>query len=278
MMLPSSATISCIIPTCDRPDFLAQTIKNVLAQQKLPDEILVINNGEHALELPQELSTKVTVYNLPRYVGAAQARNFGASLAAGDYLAFIDDDDLWHENYLVNIQAAIAGGAEIIISRLDRLADDEIKAYKNAHQKISINNLLIYNPGITGSNIVVYKKIFLELGGFNPKLPPSEDKSLVLEALLKNKKIITLPDNAAIIREHGGVRLTNHAKMAEGIYHFIRHYGQLMTLSQKIANWLKIHNYRWRSGHRLNFWPFVCLYLITSVIKLLKNKKIKIFN
>jgi len=271
--------ISCIIPTCDRQEFLIETIKSVLNQSVKPMEIIIVNNGKDKIILPDELVKEINIYNIIHYAGAAQARNFGASVAQGDYLAFLDDDDLWSQDYLKNVSMAIEQGALCIVSRLDKLEDGKVLGLKNTHGKLSINKILLLNPGITGSNIVVAKEIFLQIGGFDPKLPPSEDKSLVLEILLANKDVKTLPDNQAIIRMHNKTRLSSSAnKMAEGIYQFTLKYSKLMNKKQYLENWLKIFKYRYEAGNKKAFIPFVILYLtnrpdriIPKLIKLWKK-------
>lgn len=259
--------ISCIIPTCDRPDFLPITIRSVLKQTLKPDEILIINNGKGEVALPEDLAEKVIVHKIVPYAGVAQARNFGAFLAKGEYIAFIDDDDLWNENYLENAAQAIAEGADCIISRLDKMVKGEILPYKNAHGRVSIDYILVFNPGVTGTNLVIAKDAFFKAGGYNPKLPPSEDKTLILEALRTKMKIVTLPDNQAIIRVHDAVRLTDPAKIAEGIFQFTRKYKSLMNTRQYLLNLVKMYRHRYDAGDKKAFIPFIIIYLITRFIK-----------
>jgi len=262
--------ISCIIPTCNRPDFLIKTVECVLKQTRRPDEILIINNGQDKVSLPDNLAKAAVVHNIMPYAGVAQARNFGGVLAQGDYLAFLDDDDLWHEDYLAHVAQAAADGADCIISRLDKLQDGQVQKFKNAQGKVTIDNILVFNPGITGTNIVISRDAFFKVGGFNPKLPPSEDKSLILEALRAKMKIITLPDNQAIIRVHQTGRLTDPAKIAEGIFQFTRKYAGLMNTRQYLFNWLKIYRHRYDAGQKKSFIPFVILYVIIRLMKIFK--------
>ena len=52
-----------------------------------------------------------------------------------------------------------------------------------------MSNILIKNPGVNGSNIIIEKNIF-ELKGYDYRLEPSEDKSLVIDALIKKRKFV----------------------------------------------------------------------------------------
>jgi len=152
--------ISCVIPTCNRNDLLTEAIRSVLQQTRKPDEIIVVNNGSGDVALPADINSQVTVLTMMPFAGVAQARNFGATNASGDFVAFLDDDDLWSKNYLENIETAINRGAQIIISRLDKYVDGQILAFKQAHGKITLDRLLVYNPGITGSNTVIARAVF----------------------------------------------------------------------------------------------------------------------
>lgn len=264
--------ISCIIPTCDRPIFLEEAIRSILAQTISPHEIIVVNNGKGDIVLHNDLKDKITIYNFISYAGASRARNFGANIAQGDYLAFLDDDDLWNKNYLENVIKAIKQGSRCVISRLDCLKNDKIFTYKNAHGKININNLLLFNPGVTGSNIVVAKDIFLQVGGFDPNLVTSEDKSLILEILKDNIKVETLPENQAILRIHSELRLSSPDKLYKGISGFTKKYFRLMNKRQLCENYLKIYKYKYEAGDKKSFFFFATLYFFVKILNILKFK------
>lgn len=265
-------TISCIIPTHNRNEFLAEAIGSVLKQTVQPLEIIIVNNGDNPVSLPDGLAGKVVVYNIIPNAGASQARNFGAALAKGDYLAFLDDDDLWNEKYLENIFEAIKKGAQCVISRLDKLIDGKISSFKNTDKILTIGNILVVNPGVTGSNIVVNKDIFNKVGGFDVKLPTSEDKALLLELLKAKIPITTLPNNQAIRRMHGKGQLSDADKIAEGIYQFTRKYAVLMNKKEYFYNWSKIYQYRYLAGDRIAGANYIFARASYLFLKLWKKK------
>lgn len=257
--------ISCIIPTCDRLDLLKEALQSIFNQTFKPYEIIIVNNGHEEIELPGNQDAMIKIFRIIPYAGVAQARNFGACQATGDYLAFLDDDDLWNINYLENIEKAIKNRDDLIlISRLDKMEDNKIAPHRNANSNnLTIPYVLKSNPGFNGSNIAVSKRLFFSLGGFDPKLPPSEDKGFLMEALLKKATVLSLPENQAILRIHGGVpRLTNSTKMAEGIFQFTRKYSHLMNWQQFFFNWKKIYRYRFKSGNKMS----VVNYFLTGFL------------
>lgn len=268
--------ISCVIPTCDRAEYLIETLKSVLAQSEIPYEIIVVNNGAERVILPEDIGNGVKVFDIIPYAGVAQARNFGASMANGDYLAFLDDDDLWSPEYLKNAALALKEDrADCVISRIDYLRGEKIEPFRNPHGHISIQNILVANPGITGSNLIISKNAFFKLRGFDPKLPPSEDKSLILEALQNNLKIKTLPENQVLWRAHNNTpRLTDAAKMAEGIFQFTRKYRRLMTKKQYFTNRQKIYAHQFAAGKKSAYLRYLSTRAILILLKLVNSKKI----
>ncbi len=264
--------ISVIIPTCDRPDFLPKTVDSVIAQTRKPNEIIVVNNGAEKVSLPEQVTEKIKVFNIMVHAGVAQARNFGACVAKNDYLAFLDDDDLWNPEYLEKVERSLQKDTKCVISRLDKLDCDKIRPYKNADGFVSIENLLTYNPGITGSNTVISTEKFFEVGGFDPKLPPSEDKSLILELLRIGITPVVLGDNQVIHRVHDNPRLSADKKMAEGINQFTRKYKHLMSLPVFFFNKYKFHRHSFLGGKRTSFLGFVFFSFLYKATKIILKK------
>ncbi len=241
--------ISCIIPTCDRPELVLAAIHSALSQTLKPIEVIVVNNGREKLTLPVDLNNQARVYNIVPYAGVAQARNFGAVMAAGDYLAFLDDDDLWPPEYLANVAEAIGAGARCVVSRLDQIVEGRQTVLKNPHGLVNVAHLLVRNPGTGGPNVVIERPLLFQVKGYDPKLPPSEDKGMILEVLLAGLPVVTLPNNPVIVgKQRGGFFLTSHIKLAEGIFQFTRKYGKIMSWRQYLYNWSKIFYYRYLGG------------------------------
>lgn len=129
-MSQSPPKISVVIPTCDRPALLAEAVQCVLDQSYQPYEILVINNGKIPLE---PTASKLRWIDIMPYAGAAQARNFGVLLAEGDYVAFLDDDDLWEQRYLEKVhQLILKTNPDMIVARLDRKVNGDVVPYRDA--------------------------------------------------------------------------------------------------------------------------------------------------
>lgn len=100
-----TASVSVIIPTYNRPAYLEQAVSSVLAQTVHPCEILIIDDGsavEHRLAIDR-IGVRHPMIHLHRFSinrGRSAARNLGIAVARGEFLVFLDDDDLLHPRYL----------------------------------------------------------------------------------------------------------------------------------------------------------------------------------
>ena len=94
-------TISVIIPCYNRQRSLRQALDSVLSQTHKPDEIIVIDDGstDGSVEVAKSYGSKVQVIQQPN-AGAAKARNRGIASATGDWIAFLDSDDIWRTEKL----------------------------------------------------------------------------------------------------------------------------------------------------------------------------------
>ena len=96
MKTATQRKVSVIVPTCDRPALLREALASIRALEgpDLSFEILVGDNG-FAPETPALAEEFGATYLKASTRGASAARNVGLRAATGEYLAFLDDDDVW---------------------------------------------------------------------------------------------------------------------------------------------------------------------------------------
>ncbi len=110
--------VSVVIPTLNRPSLLLRAISNALDQTYKQLEVVVVVDGPDAatIEALSRLNQpRLRIVALPVNVGLAEARNSGIREAAGDWVAFLDDDDEWHENK-IEIQVGALGEQDSAIN------------------------------------------------------------------------------------------------------------------------------------------------------------------
>jgi glycosyltransferase involved in cell wall biosynthesis len=103
--------VSAIIPTRNRPGLVCRAVRSVLAQTyRYVEAVVVIDGPDERTE--QALSAlsdaRLRTVRLPRSQGGATARNAGVRAAAGEWIAFLDDDDEWLEHKLQSQMDAAA--------------------------------------------------------------------------------------------------------------------------------------------------------------------------
>src|SRR5687768_11556765 len=89
--------VTVIIPSYNRADLLGDAIASVLAQTYQEIEVIVADDGstDHTAEVVARFGARVTHLALPHRGQPAAPRNSALAVATGDYIAFLDSDDLY---------------------------------------------------------------------------------------------------------------------------------------------------------------------------------------
>ena len=184
---------SIIVLTKDRNKFLKKAINSIQIQKKKPIEILILDNSPSKtaklLCLEKKYSKKIKYFSLSKINNVAKLRNLLAKKAKGNYLAFLDDDDYWQENYLSESTKIIKQNkVKFIITNIIGIKNKKkikLTGFKK-RKPLNVKDFLIINPGVLCSNIIINRSIFLKLGGFDSKVSGSCDKDLIIRVLENN--------------------------------------------------------------------------------------------
>lgn len=245
--------VAVIIPTHDRPALLAEALRSVLDQTVPPVEIVVVDDlgHEHTRSIVAGLAatTRVELRYLHRLAGprgASASRNAGAAAATADYVAFLDDDDLWEPGFLADAMAAVvSSGTELVISWLAVLTNGARLPGPTMPERLSPADVIARNPGFTGSNFLVASRVFRAIGGFDASLPVSNDKDFLVRALAATAGYRVVPRRNAIYRKHSGPQLTTwNAQRADGMALYLAKHRDNLTRADRRHLQSKIYGAR----------------------------------
>ena len=179
--------ISVIIPTYNRASFIGEAIRSVLNQDYFKRraaahrlELLVIDDGsdDDTAEGVRSFGDRVAYHRFP-HRGVSPARNAGLELARGEFIAFLDSDDLWKKKKIsiqmefmeANPEAVACYTEEVWMRRGEHLNPRE------KHRKHTgwIFDKVLPLCLLSLSSCLFRKKVFEELGCFDEELPACED-------------------------------------------------------------------------------------------------------
>lgn len=179
--------ISVVIPTHNRRAAVAEAVQSVVEQRDCPaPEIVVIDDGstdQTAAALRQRFGSRVRVVSTANR-GVAAARNLGVTEARGDWLAFLDSDDLWLPNKLPAQLALLATRPDAEICQTEEIwLRDAVRINIPAHLRKPCGDIFaasLERCAIGPSSVLLQRRLFERAGGFDESLPACEDYDLWL--------------------------------------------------------------------------------------------------
>ncbi|HLJ59288.1 MAG TPA: glycosyltransferase [bacterium] len=227
MTEPQKPLVSIIIPTRNRCEKLREAVDSALAQEgsgtTFEVEVIVVDDA----------STDATPHVVPRWPGlryqrleqhanVSTARNAGIAMSRGDYIAFLDDDDLLLPGFVRTLLAAradVAYGAVIT----------ERDGVREAHGRIPhpsgdvFLDILYHNFYIQLSALLFRREVVADLGGFDETLPAMVDHDLLLR-IAHHHRFVYVPGTVAVYRQSSGglwrstVRTGHHFSLLRRVY------------------------------------------------------------
>lgn len=181
------AMISVIIPTFNRAKLLVEAVNSVLAQKDLREELELIVVDDGSTDGTEEtLGTLAGEINYLRrdHAGVSAARNLGISVSCGEWIAFLDSDDLWLPGKLCAQMEFLAGHPDIRLCQTEELWIRNGKRInpRKYHAKPFGHcfSLLLERCLVSPSAVVLHRGLFDFAGLFDESLPACEDYDLWL--------------------------------------------------------------------------------------------------
>ena len=188
--------ISIIIPYFKKKEFFEKTIHSVLNQTYSNFEIFIVYDDESKDDLNfikkiSELDSRINLIINNQNLGAGQSRNKGIKHSNGEYIAFIDADDLWHQDkLLLQIKFMQSNNLDITHTSYDILNKKGDKISSRKAQTLTFDKLL--KSCDIGLSTVILKKNLLNDDILFPELKTKEDYVLWLKISREGQKIFAL--------------------------------------------------------------------------------------
>ena len=243
--------ITVITPTYNRAQYLANAIDSVLAQTYTDWELLVIDDNKTESDARKATSEVMSRYSDPRIryiqnennIGGAAARNVGILKANGDYIAFLDDDDMylpdrlevqWKQMVANNWDVSVMDGATFKYETGEPVSERHQHLWDGMTNDELIRSHLMYH--ISGTNSFMFRTDFIrKIGGFDI-VPSCQEYILMQKALDAKPRFGYLPVTLIKNFQHEGDQLSTGPQKLAGQKLLIKNkkkYFYLLTPAEK---------------------------------------------
>lgn len=172
--------VSVIIPFYNSECYIGEAVQSVLNQSFTDHEIIAVDDGstDGSPEIVKSFGKSIQYFHYPNGKSAAKMRNRGVSVSSGDYLAFLDSDDIWHPKKLES-QVHVLDHSDhfgVVISDLELMEEDGTRngsiltAY---NPKEPFYRLFLKGFAILPSTIMMRKSVYEKSGGMEEEFSGS---------------------------------------------------------------------------------------------------------
>jgi len=218
--------LSIIIPTYGRISQIGKSIESALIRPEF-EVIVVDDNGkgsEHQLKTESILSeyissNKISYYPLEKNSGAGVARNHGVDKAKGKYITFLDDDDFFIEDKILDKLKFFQEQPETVDICCSHMTveknNEKIDADDDQFSGADAKSFLLDGSCYT-SMIMIKKSSFTQIGGFF-STPYLQDHTLMLKAYLNDLNVCVFDQAVFVHTLHDGITITTGKRPIAGV-------------------------------------------------------------
>lgn len=196
------ALISCIVPVFNGERYLREALESIFHQSYHPLEVIIVDDGstDGTAAVAAAYGEKVT-YLRQDNAGPAAARNLGLSVSHGEFVAFLDADDLWHQEKLARQMARFQARPELemCIVHVQNFWAPELQAEAT---RFHDQRFMQPQPGYTMQALLARRPLFGRIGKLNPALRQAEDTDWFLRATEQGTVMDVLPEVLVYRRLH----------------------------------------------------------------------------
>jgi len=244
-------SVTVLISTYDpfREKLLLKAINSIMQQSYKPQEVIIVDNHinlNNRLLIKRFNKKKNIKFKYIKYTkpgGAFAVRNFVIKNLKTNYVAFLDDDDFWHKDYLKHfVKVNHNKDYDLILTNTNCIKKNQKnKIFHIDHRDFNVEKIGLYNPGIRSSATIVKRKSFLKVNGYDLKLYyGSADKDFLVK-IIKNKMKIKIMKRVLVnYLLHENSHSRNSFLMLKSVIEYYKKHNHQINLINKIRYFKKI--------------------------------------
>jgi glycosyltransferase involved in cell wall biosynthesis len=218
--------VSAVIPTYNYGRFVAEAVESALAQTYSPLEVIVVDDGstDDTRERLAAFGDRIRYVYQPNQ-GLSAARNTGVREARGEWIAFLDSDDVWHPRRVELQMAHAACQPDAGLIAADSFSDSSRRwpafdPHNIPATPVSMKEILIrsrFGPG----GVLARRECFDLVGGFDTTLRSAEDRDMWLR-IAARYPLVKLSAPLWWYRQHSGSMSSAAVRMEQNEMRVIR--------------------------------------------------------
>jgi glycosyltransferase involved in cell wall biosynthesis len=236
--------VSVIIPNYNYSQYIGEAVESVLSQTYVNVEIIVVDDGskDNSLEVLEIFGDKIKVI-AQKNAGVSVARNNGVANSNGEFIAFLDADDVWlpekiEKQIALFLNDKTLGLVHVAVQDIDANGKNLETHFDGLSGEVS-HELLLFRRAVIlggGSGIMIPRKIFDEVGGFDLRLSTSADWDIFYQ-ISSRYKVGFINEILLKYRLHGSNMHGNIPRMErEMLIGFEKAFAENPKTLQKIRN------------------------------------------
>jgi glycosyltransferase involved in cell wall biosynthesis len=199
---PGGERVSCIVPAHNSAAYLDEALSSILGQTHAPFEVIVVDDGstDATVDIARRHGAPVRIISR-ECGGPAPTRNLGIAAARGEFVAFLDPDDLWHEDKLrrqlgrFRAHPKLDGSVTYVRNFWSEGLHEEEARYRDHPRMKPI-------PGYAFITLLARRRAFATVGSLSPERWFSDSTEWFVRAYERGLHIELLSDVLALHRLH----------------------------------------------------------------------------
>jgi len=245
---PETSDITVVIPYYNRERYIDEAVQSVLAQTLRPLEIIIVNDcsRESSRRYLDRYTSSCKIIDLPANVGLAGARNAGIRAARGEFIAFLDDDDIWlpqklelQRQYMEDHpECAVVHSAALFFFQDGR--EEYFKQFWFSYGPMWLAQALTNGSCALIPTVLARSEVVRAVGGFDVEFREVEDRDFIVRCCAAGYRVEGIEDPLIRVRRQDQDGLTQRPwriyradlKMCwKHRMHYLRAYGLRGVLS-----------------------------------------------